>query len=131
MDEPELEQNNSRLRAATHEAAGPQLCPWPVIIQTGLSNTQLCMCKVCIRTLTKRGALIAPRTCTHTVARAHARTHARTPSFLPSHTCTNARYSAAPHRTSEQLIITISCELTLSQHRASFRQATRQQISPN
>lgn len=32
VDEPELEQNNSRLRAATHEAASPQFCPWPVIV---------------------------------------------------------------------------------------------------
>lgn len=124
VDEPELEQNNSRLRAATHEAASPQLCPWPVIIQTGC-QTHSSVCVKSASTHSKWGALIALRPCTHTITRTH-------PFLSPLlHTCTDARDSAAPHCTSEQLIITISCELTLSQHCPSFRQATRQQISPN
>lgn len=86
VDEPEMEQNNSRLRAATHEAASPQLCPWPVIVQTG--------CQTHTYVWVKSASTHSKRD------RAHRQSHARTHSFLSPLSFTRAQTRAiAPHRT--------------------------------
>lgn len=86
-----------------------------------LSNTHLCMYKVCVHF-----HQTAPNT--HTISLSLS-LYSAPLSFTRTHTRAHTR-AIEPHSTSEQLIITISCELTLSRHYGSFRQATQWPVSP-
>lgn len=120
MDEPELEQNNSRLRALLRQntdtrtrmkQAAPLFHTVPEQSLFRLAVKHGGMHKVCSPALQKGGALIFIKP-----HHAHARVYTLSISVCLSvtHTHTHTRV-VSPHSTSEQLIITISCKLTLPQ----------------